>query len=601
MIQNIKKLFSLMTKSQKKQFYKLQFLAALMAIAEISSIALIGMFMAIVGDLEILEGSGKLAEIYHISGIEEKEEFLFLTGVIVLCVMVIATTISIYTVWKLSLFASRMGVEISNSLFVYYINQSWSFHLSRNSTQLIKKIATESGRMAILVVSPLLQIGAKAILILFMSIAIFSYNPKITVIVLLTFSLSYIVIFSLVRSKLKKNGRVISEQNGRRFKLMSDSFEGIQNILLLDRKKYYINNFLLSGRKFARSQGLNQAFSVIPKYIIELSAFGVIIFLILYLIKIYEGNLSEILPVLAIYALSGFKLLPAFQGVYANLSHVRGNIASFEEISKDLEDSHKGNSNIDGVAQFNEKIDFAESIEFNNVSFAYPGNKVPVLTELNICIPKDKVVGIVGSSGSGKTTFINLLLGLIYADKGNISIDGKMLKKRKMRNWQKKIGFVPQSIYMSDDTVKRNIAIGLEDHEINEGKVMKAIRQAHISELVSGYENGIHTKVGERGTQLSGGQRQRIGIARALYDNPEVLIFDEATSALDGITEKLVMEAVHDFSGMKTIIMIAHRLTTVENCDIIYFFKKGRVEDSGTYQELIERNEEFRDMASINE
>jgi len=590
-----------MTKSQKKQFYKLQFLAALMAIAEISSIALIGMFMAIVGDLEILEGSGKLAEIYHISGIEEKEEFLFLTGVIVLCVMVIATTISIYTVWKLSLFASRMGVEISNSLFVYYINQSWSFHLSRNSTQLIKKIATESGRMAILVVSPLLQIGAKAILILFMSIAIFSYNPKITVIVLLTFSLSYIVIFSLVRSKLKKNGRVISEQNGRRFKLMSDSFEGIQNILLLDRKKYYINNFLLSGRKFARSQGLNQAFSVIPKYIIELSAFGVIIFLILYLIKIYEGNLSEILPVLAIYALSGFKLLPAFQGVYANLSHVRGNIASFEEISKDLEDSHKGNSNIDGVAQFNEKIDFAESIEFNNVSFAYPGNKVPVLTELNICIPKDKVVGIVGSSGSGKTTFINLLLGLIYADKGNISIDGKMLKKRKMRNWQKKIGFVPQSIYMSDDTVKRNIAIGLEDHEINEGKVMKAIRQAHISELVSGYENGIHTKVGERGTQLSGGQRQRIGIARALYDNPEVLIFDEATSALDGITEKLVMEAVHDFSGMKTIIMIAHRLTTVENCDIIYFFKKGRVEDSGTYQELIERNEEFRDMASINE
>jgi len=170
-----------------------------------------------------------------------------------------------------------------------------------------------------------------------------------------------------------------------------------------------------------------------------------------------------------------------------------------------------------------------------------------------------------------------------------------------MRNWQKKIGFVPQSIYMSDDTVKRNIAIGLEDHEINEGKVMKAIRQAHISELVSGYENGIHTKVGERGTQLSGGQRQRIGIARALYDNPEVLIFDEATSALDGITEKLVMEAVHDFSGMKTIIMIAHRLTTVENCDIIYFFKKGRVEDSGTYQELIERNEEFRDMASINE
>ena len=590
-----------MTKSQKKQFYKLQFLAALMAIAEIASIALIGMFMAIVGDLEILEGSGKLAEIYHISGIEEKEEFLFLTGVIVLCVMVIATTISIYTVWKLSLFASRMGVEISNSLFVYYINQSWSFHLSRNSTQLIKKIATESGRMAILVVSPLLQIGAKAILILFMSIAIFSYNPKITVIVLLTFSLSYIVIFSLVRSKLKKNGRVISEQNGRRFKLMSDSFEGIQNILLLDRKKYYINNFLLSGRKFARSQGLNQAFSVIPKYIIELSAFGVIIFLILYLIKIYEGNLSEILPVLAIYALSGFKLLPAFQGVYANLSHVRGNIASFEEISKDLEDSHKGNSNIDGVAQFNEKIDFAESIEFNNVSFAYPGNKVPVLTELNICIPKDKVVGIVGSSGSGKTTFINLLLGLIYADKGNISIDGKMLKKRKMRNWQKKIGFVPQSIYMSDDTVKRNIAIGLEDHEINEGKVMKAIRQAHISELVSGYENGIHTKVGERGTQLSGGQRQRIGIARALYDNPEVLIFDEATSALDGITEKLVMEAVHDFSGMKTIIMIAHRLTTVENCDIIYFFKKGRVEDSGTYQELIERNEEFRDMASINE
>jgi len=304
---------------------------------------------------------------------------------------------------------------------------------------------------------------------------------------------------------------------------------------------------------------------------------------------------------LAIYALAGFKLLPAFQSIYANLSHVRGNIASFEEISKDLENSLKVNTNIKDFKADTKRLVLGKGIEFKNIIFTYPGRREIALNNLNLTIPNNKVIGIVGPSGSGKSTFIDLLLGLIEANSGEILIDDKILNKTNIRSWQNTIGFVPQSIYLSDGSIMENIAIGLEKDEIDKERVMRAIDQAHLKELINSYENGIDTQVGERGVQLSGGQRQRIGIARALYNDVNILVFDEATSALDGITEKLIMDAIHDFSGTKTIVMIAHRLTTVEKCDIIYFLDEGRVTDSGTYEELLNKNITFRKMADQNE
>ena len=238
-----------------------------------------------------------------------------------------------------------------------------------------------------------------------------------------------------------------------------------------------------------------------------------------------------------------------------------------------------------------------KNISLENVSFQYPGKLDLAISNVNISIEANSLVGIVGPSGSGKSTLIDILLGLIKPNQGQLKIDNIIVNNENRRSWQNTIGFVAQSIFLSEGTIAENVAFGVPDDQINLNQVEQALKLAHLTELVRDLEDGIHTKVGERGVKLSGGQRQRIGIARALYHRAEVLIFDEATSSLDGITEKMIMEAIHDFSGKKTIILIAHRLKTIEKCDNIFFIDEGRIDDQGTYQELIERNEHFKKMA----
>jgi HlyD family secretion protein len=321
--------------------------------------------------------------------------------------------------------------------------------------------------------------------------------------------------------------------------------------------------------------------------------------LVLYLLLTYQGDLGIILPVLSVYALAGFKLLPAFQQIYFSLALIKGNISAFESIKDDLENSKKMNKKgLLGPFNLEDKLELLNSIKMQNISFTYPGKADQALNGLNLSIPANKIVGIVGPSGSGKSTAIDVLLGLIEPQEGQVLIDDVQIQENNKRAWQNTIGFVPQSIFLSEGSIAENVAFGLPVKNINLEQVKVAIQLAHLDELVAELPEGIDTKVGERGVQLSGGQRQRIGIARALYHEASVLVFDEATSALDGITEKIIMDAIHDFNGQKTIIMIAHRLKTVQKCDIIFFIDKGKVIDQGTYQELIAKNPQFKEMAA---
>jgi len=329
----------------------------------------------------------------------------------------------------------------------------------------------------------------------------------------------------------------------------------------------------------------------------ELIAFGCIIFLILYLLTSHQGNLGTILPVLSVYALAGFKLLPAFQQVYTSVSTIKGNISAFNAIKDDLHASAAEDPTAPPKATDNNRLVPTTSIQLTNVTFAYPGKKKPALKNLDITIYANSVIGLVGSTGSGKSTAIDLVLGLMQPEQGQLMVDGKPITQDNLRAWQNTLGFVPQSIFLADSSIRENIAFGLPEHEIDDQKVRRATKMAHLEELVQELPNGLNTRVGERGVQLSGGQRQRIGIARALYHDAEVLILDEATSALDGITEKLIMDAIHDFAGQKTIIMIAHRLATVKQCDTIYLLGNGTVIDAGTYSELTQRNQIFKRMA----
>lgn len=596
MLKVIKQLFSLLTDKQLKQFYILQVLVVVMAFTELLGIASIAPFMALVGDISILGTNTVFAEIYQFSGLNNPTDFLFYSGFFVLIMLTVSTIVSMFTIWKLSIFGARIGTEIADLLYTYYMQQSWQFHASSSSAQLTKQVSTEAARISIGIMQPLVQMNAKIVLAAFISISIVIYDPLIAILGLVIFSLAYFLLYSLVREKLAANGNKLSEISTERFRLMNEGFGGIKDVLLLDRSHDFIERFQNSGKVFAQAQGTNIAISQVPRYFIELIAFGAMISLVLLLIKLHAGNLGEVLPILAVYALAAFKLLPALQQIYSSVSQIKGNIAAFEAVKEDLERAFNSQKLINSDSS-SIPIYLRKSIVLKDIEFSYPGKHRLAINGVNMNIPVNSVIGLVGSSGSGKSTLIDLLLGLLTPQQGSLYIDDTRITATNKRAWQDLLGFVPQSIFLSEGTIAENIAFGIPKKDIALNKVNRALILANLSELVAQLPDGINTRVGERGVQLSGGQRQRIGIARALYHEAEVLVFDEATSALDGITEKIVMDAIHEFSGQKTIIMIAHRLKTVEKCDLIYFMEQGKIIDYGTYQELVVRNLKFKEMA----
>ncbi len=596
MLKVIKQLFSLLTDKQLKQFYTLQVLVIIMAFTELVGIASIAPFMALVGDISILEKNGIFAELYHISGLNDPMDFLFYTGILVLVMLTLSTIVSMFTIWKLSIFGARIGTEIADRLYTYYMQQSWQFHASGSSAQLTKQVSTEAMRISNFIVQPLMQMNAKVVLALFISITIVIYDPIIAILGLSIFSLAYLILYRLVRKKLVSNGQKLSDVSTDRFRLMNEGFGGIKDVLLLNRSHDFVERFKDSGKGYARAQGTNIAISQVPRYFVELIAFGAMISLVLVLIKLHSGNLGEVLPVLAVYALAAFKLLPALQQIYSSMSQIKGNVAAFEAVKDDLEQSFESQKAADHTSKPVSMV-LKKDITLSDLEFSYPGKIRPAVNGVNMTIPVNSVIGLVGSSGSGKSTLIDLLLGLLTPQQGALYVDDVTITPKNKRAWQDLLGFVPQSIFLSEGSIAENIAFGLPVNDIDMNQVMNAVALAHLTELVEDLPDGVNTKVGERGVQLSGGQRQRIGIARALYNRAEVLVFDEATSALDGITEKIVMDAIHDFSGQKTIIMIAHRLKTVQKCDIIYLMDQGELVDQGTYQELLEKNIKFKEMA----
>ncbi|MCC4309513.1 ABC transporter ATP-binding protein/permease [Alcanivorax marinus] len=599
MLKQLKELYALLTREQRQKLLRLQVLVVLMSFAEIAGVVAIGPFMALVGDMSRLQGEGVIAQLYRFSGLGDPRAFLFWLGVGVLVTLAAAAIISMFTVWRLSMYGARVGGELSSRLFNHYMHQPWLFHASGSSSQLTNQIAQECQRITNAIINPLMQMNAKLVMALMMAVAIFIYNPLVALAGLGIFVVAYLFLYRTVRRRLVRNGKMITQAQRWRFKLMGEGFGGIKDALLLGRQEVFTDRFTKASADFAHAQGNSAALGQVPRYAMELVAFGSVIFLILYLLAAHQGDLGAILPVLSVYALAGFKMLPAFQQVYVSISQIRGNLAAFEALRDDLRASAlpSKSSDEDQLQASKERWKANKAIRLDNIQFTYPGKQDAALKGLNIEIPVNKVIGLVGATGSGKSTAIDLLLGLIEPQQGELLIDGEPVTPQRRRAWQNSLGFVPQSIFLSDSSIRENIGFGLPPEAIDEKRAKRAASMAHLDELLAELPEGLNTRVGERGVQLSGGQRQRIGIARALYHDADVLILDEATSALDGITEKLIMDAIHDFSGKKTIIMIAHRLATVKQCDTIFLLANGSVVDQGSYEELSKRNITFRRMA----
>ena len=604
MLRLAKELFALLTVDQRRRYLSLQIMMVFMAFMELLGIASIGPFMALVADMQLLETNVILNRIYVASGVSTHTDFLFITGLFVLLMLSLASILSMITTWRLSLFAYSVGTEISDRLYHYYLQKDWLFHASGSSAQLTKQIATEALRVTNFIILPFIQMNARLVLAVFISVSIFIYNPLIATVGVVLFASGYVIIYRMIRKRIALYGEYVSTTSTDRFRLMNEGFGGVKDVLLYNRRHDFVHQFETSGKLFAHAQGVNTALSQAPRYLMELLAFGAMIGLVLVLLTTREGNLSQVLPILTVYALAGFKLLPALQQIYHSVATIRGNTAAFDSIKEDLlasltVDSEQGAASDIASGQ---TIDLAriKNIRLNRVSFTYPNKVMPALDSINLNIPINSTVGFVGESGSGKSTAIDLLLGLIAPNTGQLMLDDLIIDEKNKQAWQQYIGFVPQSIFLSEGSIAENVAFGICRKDIDLVRVKQAIKLAHLEFLVDSLSEGLSTKVGERGVQLSGGQRQRIGIARALYNQADVLVFDEATSALDGITEKVIMDAIQELSGQKTIVMIAHRLKTVKNCDIIYLMKQGRIVEQGTYQQLIDNNPMFKKMAEFS-
>jgi len=595
MFRTLQNIFFLLAPHQKIRLWLLQSLVIISAFLEVISVLSIGPFMTVAADPEIIASNFYFNELKNLLGLSNDLDLVLVFAFLIIILLLISSAISMLTLWRLSVYSQEIGADLANRLYDHYLKQPWLFHASGNSSELINKVSQECQRLTDSVLMPAIQTISKIVLAVFMIISLLIYDPFLALIGSSGFILFYLVVYFILSRQFEVNGQDISSSQSLRFKLMNEGFGGIKDVLVLGRKKYFMDHFHKASFMLAKAKGLNVALSQIPRYAIEFLALSAVVSLIIYQIIFNSSSLAALIPSLSVYTLATFKLLPAFQQIYFNISSIKGNLAAFFAIEENLKASKSKDGDIELYTEPKKLFNF-KNIQLDDITFTYPGMETNVLNNISLEIASNEVIGFAGSSGSGKTTLIDIILGLISQTHGQFRIDGQDLNSKNIRLWQDKIGCVSQNIFLSDATLLENIAFGIPTELIDIQKINSAIKLSHLEEFVTSLDAGLQTRVGERGVQLSGGQRQRIGIARALYHDPEILIFDEATSALDGITEKVIMNAIHDFSGKKTILIIAHRLATIRKCDKIFLIDKGSIKGSGSYEELMETSPLFNRM-----
>ncbi|HUV92090.1 MAG TPA: ATP-binding cassette domain-containing protein [Anaerolineales bacterium] len=408
-----------------------------------------------------------------------------------------------------------------------------------------------------------------------------------------------------MRPRLSEQGEELREANRLRYKAASEAFGAIKDVKILGKEESFSELYGAGARRFASTQAANQILSQLPALALQAVAIGFAVTLVIIMLAV-QGTLVQVLPLIALYAFAVQRLIPNIQGVFSGVTQVRYYGQAVDALYADMTGTVSSSVNSDNDSLSTPKArPFVNDIELQNLSFSYPTSSAPVLKEINLRILKNTTVGFVGTTGCGKTTLVDVIMGLLVPTSGLLLADGLPVdgyaSAQEIGLWQRNFGYVPQQIYLSDDTIASNIAFGIPE-DLRDGEAVDhAARVANLREFViNELPKGYDTMVGERGVRLSGGQRQRVGIARALYHDPDIVVMDEATSALDSVTEEAVMDAIHNLAHTKTIIIIAHRITTVKECDVICMLEKGRIVASGRYDELLRDNSRFRAMAKVS-
>jgi ATP-binding cassette subfamily C protein len=595
----LKTFFDLLTPRERRNLYLLFCAVLVMAGLEVVSVGSIMPFLQVAADPASVHENAYLSWAYETVGFADTNAFLIALGLAALVALLISNAFIVFTTWALHHYVWGRNHSLSLRLLQNYLDQPYEYFLTENSAELGKNILEEMRQLTTGMLKPALQGLSKAIV----GVAIVGFlvfvNPVVALVIATILGCAYAGIYYVVHDRVDTFGRERVEANTERYKLVNEAFGGVKEVKLRGKETSFIKQFVGPSKRYTHNQARYKVFQKVPKYILEGIAFGGIILIAVYLIAARE-NIRKVIPMLGLYAFAGYRLMPALQRAYKGLASARFNLAALDEVHEDLQESAEKTSRIhrNGAADSTpDPLPLERRLRLEDVHYKYPGAEKWAIKNFSFNVPAHTTVGFVGKTGSGKTTTVDLVLGLLRPQRGRIIVDETLIRDHNLRRWQQNIGYVPQQIYLSDDTVARNIAFGVPRDEIDMDIVRDVARRAHIYDFVANeLPERWETFVGERGVKLSGGQRQRIGIARALYHNPSVLVFDEATSALDQSTEKNVMNAIYDLKGDHTMLMIAHRLSTVQRADNIVMLERGCKVGEGTYNSLKRQHSKFQSM-----
>jgi len=592
----IRKIYDLFTPRERRNALLLLLLLVFSALMETAGVASVMPFLAVAADPKIISKNVYLSKIFNSLGFDNTQQFLFLIilGVAFFSIFLFSTICKASANYFMLRFQGGRSYSISRRLLHGYLSQPYEFFLNRNTADLGKNILSEVDLVIIRIMKPLMNLVAYGLIALVLIGVIFAVDPKPALIAGSAMGGSYLAIYLLVQRRMAGLGKLRLSANRLRYTSASEALSGIKDVKLLGREKEYLSRYSGPALDYARTSVSAELTSMMPRFVMEIISFGGIMAVALYFLAV-KNSLAGTLPVLGMYALAGYRLMPALQQIFQSFVSLRFGSPALDSLHREY---MKRNIPSGVAARGERRIVPKAKISLSRLTYRYPGADRPALSDLDLKIPAETSLGIVGSTGAGKTTLVDVILGLLQPQSGRIVVDDTEVTPDNLRQWQNALGYVPQHIYLADDTVAANIAFGLPGAKVDMDRVVESARAARLHDFIDNeLPKGYDTLVGERGVRLSGGQRQRLGIARALYQKPDVLVLDEATSALDNLTEREVMEAVHNLKGKMTIIMIAHRLSTVQGCDRIVLLENGQVVAMGNYQELLAASDHFRAMA----
>jgi len=595
----INKLSYLFSRREKRNGVILFVMMIVGAFAEVVGVGAIPAFVGVLSMPERLLENDMVRFVYDLLGLQSPQEMVLWAALALIAVFVVKNAYLGLLVYLRSRYTTNRQVTVANRLFRAYLHSPYAFHLQRNTAELLRNTNIEANAVTGGVLLPMMTILMEFMVLTLIFVLLFVVEPFVTLLTFCVFGIMTFAFYRATRSKITEYAKEEQQHRKQSMQAVNQGLGGFKDARILGREQFFLNSFQESTWFRAKAARFKAVIQAMPRLFLETMAVAGLLGVASLLVA-QDRDLDTIVPTLTLLGVAVVRLMPSFTKISGSVTALKWGTRALDVVYDDvmeLETEERALKELRRAGR-HKALAFEQEIRIENLSYAYPGSAEKALDRLSLPIPKNTSVGFVGPSGAGKTTIVDVILGLLTPTEGQVLVDGVDIQER-LPAWQRKIGYIPQSIYLTDDTVRGNVAFGMGENEVDDAKVWKALEAAQLRDLVESLPEGLDTFVGERGVRLSGGQRQRIGIARALFHNPEVLVMDEATSALDNQTERHIVEALEQLQGEHTLVVIAHRLSTVRNCDTLFMLDEGRLVASGSYDELIATSDEFRRMAGV--